>query len=608
MSDNNMRAIASNGNGTVQLVIAGVVLSGLYTVSLYSYLLFHSLAEGFSIAVAASIFMVAWNTRRLIKNKYILFLGIAFLFIGFVDMLHAIAYKGMGVFPDYDANRATQLWIAARYLNAFTLLIAPIFLRRGLNPVLTLWAYVIVTTALLVSVFGGIFPDCFIEGSGLTPFKRISEYVICFILAASLWLLRRNKSLLDTAVLRWLTVSILAMIITELSFTFYVSVYGFSNLVGHFFKITAFYLIYKALIETGLKQPFALLFRELKQSEKALTAERDFTSAVLDTEASLLIVLDRKGRIVRFNHACETLTGYSFSEVRDGAFFDLVIPPDEAKPTEDAFGKLLTGGDIGAFENRWLTKSGERRLISWSTSTLSGTDGEVQYIIGSGIDITEQRRAEDALRQTIADKEMLVREVHHRVKNNLAVISSLLSLQSRQLHDAEAMDMFKETETRLKSISMIHERLYKASTLSSINISEYIRSLSTLLFNTYRPKTGYISLGYDVQELNLDVEYLLPCGLILNELISNAFKHAFLSGDGNTGSLAVGFSLSDGLYRLSVRDNGKGLPEGFDIERTDSLGMKIVQSLTTQLQGKLEIISGKEGTEFRVSFKEKPIF
>jgi signal transduction histidine kinase len=254
---------------------------GLYLTSLYSYLLFHSIAEIFSVIIAGAVFALAWNSRRIITNNYLLFLGIALLFVAFLDLFHTLAYKGMGVFPGYGPNLPTQLWVAARFLQSLSLLAAPLFLNRRLRPGLVFGGYLLVTSLLLYSIFHGhIFPDCFVEGQGLTAFKKYSEYSISFILLAAMGFLLQKRREFDPGVLRLLLCSILLSIGSELAFTFYVSVYGLSNLIGHLFKILAFYCIYKAIIETGLVKPFNLLFRDLKLREEALQKEQDTINAL----------------------------------------------------------------------------------------------------------------------------------------------------------------------------------------------------------------------------------------------------------------------------------------------------------------------------------------
>jgi signal transduction histidine kinase len=262
--------VATVGKG-IAILSGLLVLLGLFLSSLYSYLLFHNLAEIFSIVIACAIFMFAWNARHFLQNNYLLFIGIAYLFVAGVDLIHTLAYKGMRVFPGDDANLPTQLWIAARYLQSISLLIAPLLLRRKFNPYYVFISYAVTVSLLLGAIFyWHVFPDCYIEGLGLTPFKKISEYIISLILLASVALLLKKRVGFDRGVLNLLILSIVFTIAAELAFTLYVSVYGLLNIIGHLLKIVAFYLIYKAIIETGLVRPYDLLFRDLKQSEETL--------------------------------------------------------------------------------------------------------------------------------------------------------------------------------------------------------------------------------------------------------------------------------------------------------------------------------------------------
>ena len=253
-----------------------VILCGLYLTSLYSYLLFHSLAEIFSIVVACGVFMVAWNARSFVGMDCFAFLGIAYLFVGGVDFVHTLAYKGMGVFPGQATNLPTQLWIAARYLESGSLLIAPLMIGRRLRINITFLAYAGVTAVLLASIFAwDLFPTCFIEGVGLTSFKKASEYVISLILLGSIGLLFVKREEFDPGVLGLLMASVGVTIGSELAFTFYIHAYGFSNLVGHYLKIVSFYLIYKAVIEMGLVRPYSIMFRSLRRNEEALKKAKE---------------------------------------------------------------------------------------------------------------------------------------------------------------------------------------------------------------------------------------------------------------------------------------------------------------------------------------------
>ena len=272
---------------TLALIVGFLIIAGLYATSLYSYLLFHTLIELFSIVVSLVIFVLAWNTRQVQENHYLLFLGVALLFTGALELLHTLAYKGFGVFPKYDANLPTQLWIAFRYLAAFTFLIAPLFIARKLDVPKMIAVYALVTSLLIGAIFLDLFPECFIEGRGLTPFKIYSEYVIILMFLAGLGLLIRNRESFDRTVLRLMALAIVASVLSELSFTQYVSVFGPANMIGHFFLLASVACIYKAIVVTGMVEPARLLFRNLKLSEEKVSRlNEELSESVVKLEAA----------------------------------------------------------------------------------------------------------------------------------------------------------------------------------------------------------------------------------------------------------------------------------------------------------------------------------
>ena len=239
----------------------------------------------------------------------LLFLGIAFLFIAILDLLHTLAYKGMDIFSGYGANLPTQLWIAARYVQALSLLLAPVFLTRRLSAAGALSAYGLLLALILAGVFSRhFFPDCYVEGVGLTPFKIISEYVICGILLAAIGLYLKMKSRFHPSVLRLLIISISLTIAAELSFTLYVGVYDHANLLGHFFKLAAFYMIYRAIINFSLNQPFEVLYRDLRQRDEDFIASQKRVKAIYQNMPFPVFIWQTdKGdiRLVDFNLAAQ---------------------------------------------------------------------------------------------------------------------------------------------------------------------------------------------------------------------------------------------------------------------------------------------------------------
>lgn len=291
-------------------VLAGVALVGLAATRLHSFLLFHSLSETFGVAVACGTFMVVWNARRYVTNSYVMFVGIALLFVGLVDLLHMLAYKGMGVFEVAGSNLSAQLWMVARALQGVTFLLAALFIRRRLRAAPVFVLYLMATFLLLVSVFyWKIFPRCYVEGEGMTGFKKVSEYAICAVLVGSMFLLLKNRRFFDSHVVSLLSLSLGFTIASELVFTLYLDVYDPVNMLGHLLKIVAFYLIYKAVIEASLVRPYTTLFRELKQSEEALRVSEVRFRRMMDESPDGVVVVSRDGIVRYMNPASQELLG-----------------------------------------------------------------------------------------------------------------------------------------------------------------------------------------------------------------------------------------------------------------------------------------------------------
>ncbi|MGE5457373.1 MAG: MASE3 domain-containing protein [Methanococcaceae archaeon] len=251
-------------------VLSLAVLIGLFLMHQYSYLLFHTTVELITIGIAWAVFMVTWNSHDISKDNRITFIGIAYLFISIVDLFHTIVYSGMNILHGYNSDLPTQLWISARYINSISFLVLAIISHRKYYFSLIFLAYSLIIALVFSCIFiWNIFPVCYIEGIGLTTFKKVSEYIICLILLSSIILLKRGNKF-DKNVLNILTASIILLIVSEFAFSFYLTVRDQSNLIGHLLKLFSSYLLYKALIETGMRKPFLLLFRNLKESESNL--------------------------------------------------------------------------------------------------------------------------------------------------------------------------------------------------------------------------------------------------------------------------------------------------------------------------------------------------
>lgn len=252
------------------LIWAGVATVGLIAATaLYSYPLYHTLVEIFSMVIAGTVFATVWNARRLLERDALLFIGIAFLFFVILDVPHTLSYEGIDLFPGFSANLPTQLYLIQRYMLAFSFLIAPAYLHRRL-PVLAAFAGFSLFTALALAstMVWRNFPEAFVPGQGLTDFKIYSEYVISAVLVLSVAALWVNRRLFDTRVLIVLSSAWLAFVLSEVMFTLYSSPHGLPNFIGHLSQILAFYLVYVAVVRTAFERPYDLLYREIAQSEE----------------------------------------------------------------------------------------------------------------------------------------------------------------------------------------------------------------------------------------------------------------------------------------------------------------------------------------------------
>ena len=270
------------------LAIGSLIALTLYVVARTDYLLFHSLAEGFAIMVALLIYAIATRTYKHSKDDYLLFLGNAYLFVAALDFLHTMTYEGMDVFPNIGPDPSTQLWIAGRYLDALSLLVAPFFLQRRFPGGAGFSIYLLITAALVTSILlFRVFPVSFVAGEGLTPFKVASEYVISLIVLGAIFHLRSRRDRLDRSVYLLMISAMVVTILAEMSFTLYTDVYGVMNFVGHLFKILAYYLIYLGIAQHGLDRPYLAINQlnsELEDRVRTRTAALEEANSRLEVE------------------------------------------------------------------------------------------------------------------------------------------------------------------------------------------------------------------------------------------------------------------------------------------------------------------------------------
>jgi PAS domain S-box-containing protein len=445
---------------SAEFFIAACVLAALFFTAEKNYLLFHSIAELFSIIVGYSIFILAWNSRRIIDSDYILFIGIAFLFISSIDLLHTLAYDGMGVFPAGGSNMATQLWISGRYLESVTLMISPVFLFRKLKPIITLILYSAVTALVCISIyFWKIFPMCYLEGRGLTPFKIWSELIICAFLAAAGLLLLWHKERLASRIFRLIFFSIIVTIVSEFFFTEYVSVHDIFNLLGHIFKIVSYYLIYTALIQVGLGEPYEVLFRNLKQSEKALReSEEKFRTLTRHSPVGICLT-DPQGMCQLVNDRWSEMTGLSGNETY-GRSWTCVLHPEDLTRIEDRWRDLVQRGGEFTLEYRFIDPHGKVTWVAGSTVALRDLTGEITGYLGTATDISVRKKIERQLE-----------EINMTLEQRVAERTAVAEKRAAQLR-AMALELTRTEQRERKRIAQIlHDHLQQLLVGVKINVN-----------------------------------------------------------------------------------------------------------------------------------------
>jgi signal transduction histidine kinase len=532
-------------------LIFGACLGAVSLSSIYDYLVFHSLVEIFSIVITAAGFFIAWNARRYFDNRYLLFIGISFLFISIIEALHLLTYKGMAVFPwDEPTNLPTQLWISARYMISLSFLLALIVVKPNMRTGILFSAYSITTLWLLLSIFyWQNFPTCYIEGVGLSIFKIVSEYIIAAIFTASILLLFRKRAEFDGKIFKYLVAALVAMILTELAFTQYVNVYGRANLIGHLLMLLSFYLLYKAIIETGLTQPYGLLFRNLKKSEVSL------------------------------EQRATQLTEINSNLLRE------ITEREQAQKEVEKYRKRL------------------EELVDQRTHELIETNRRLET------EISEKARVEDELRtlstRTIEsleeERQTISRELHDDTGQSLTVLNLLLTNLKRAINQGKNIDIAQIEESQ-EVVKEVMGQIRALSTNLHPSMLDNIGLVPTLVWyiNEFSKRTGIkIKFDYSGAETNLSPRVKLTAYRIIQESLTNITRYAGVD------EAFVQLRFSSAALQIYIEDEGKG----FDLNKisTTSSGIRGMRERALAMGGSLELSSlPGEGTRLEVNLPINP--
>jgi PAS domain S-box-containing protein len=348
---------------------------------------------------------------------------------------------------------------------------------------------------------------------------------------------------------------------------------------------------------------------KLKKAAGSLRNSKGLMENVIESAAVMIVIFDISGNVLLINRTAQRVTGYGSDEILGMNWFETVVPRRLYPYVWDEFERWQVGAlhSDRYFTSPIVTKSGEERCISWRSNYIFDDCGAM-HIASFGIDITdrryaisERRAAEEKLKSSLQEKDLLLREIHHRVKNNLQVILSLLRIQSRNMPDHNPITVLRECQNRIRSMALIHDKLYRSDNLARVNMADYIRSLMQVLPGSF-DSSGGIGIDLHMEDVYLGIDEAIPCGLIINELVTNCFKHAF--PDSRAGRICICLLSAGRRVTLVIEDNGVGLPSSSEIRGKRSMGLVLVDTLVKQLKGSMDMETGP-GSRFRICFDSK---
>jgi PAS domain S-box-containing protein len=348
-----------------------------------------------------------------------------------------------------------------------------------------------------------------------------------------------------------------------------------------------------------LLEAFVDITERKQATEKLKASEKKYSTLVEKGNDGIVIIQDHLLKFI--NPIMAEISGFSMNEVIDKPFIDFVASPFK-ELINDTYEKRIAGEEISnKYEAELISKYGKTIPVEINASLIEyeGKPADMAIIR----DITDRKATEKEIKKSLKEKEILLSEIYHRVKNNMQIIISLLRLQSRYVKEEKYREMFKESQNRIISMSLVHEKLYQSEDLTRIDFNEYIGDLIKGLFQSHGANKGNIVLKIDVKTILLGIDHAIPCGLIINELVTNSLKHAFR--DGRNGEIKVVLHpTEENMIELAVGDNGIGIPEDMDFKQTKTFGLHLVTMLAeNQLHGDITLNRSK-GTEFIIKFKK----
>jgi PAS domain S-box-containing protein len=340
-----------------------------------------------------------------------------------------------------------------------------------------------------------------------------------------------------------------------------------------------------------------------KMAEKELKKREKLLSLVTDNMLNVVGQIDAEGTFQYISPSIKTILGYEPEEILGENVFKFInlTHPDDQLKVGSAFKDAQAFYAPGGVQHRFKRADGHYIWVESLGNPLFDEENQYKGVVFSMTDIHSLKVAEENFRTSLEEKELLLRELHHRVKNNMQIISSLLSLQTQHIKDERDLKIFESSQNRVKTMSLIHDELYSSEDFSHINLSEYIQNISKELLTSHIEDPGRVKLTVNVEDVRMELETAIPLGLLINEIVANSVNHAFPNDQ--SGEIIVELERDGDAFILKMSDDGVGIPEDVDFEKAETLGFQLINSLTNQLDGQIEMHSNN-GTSFIVKFKE----
>ncbi|RXF70668.1 MASE3 domain-containing protein [Arcticibacter tournemirensis] len=544
-----------------RLAFGIVVLALIFILSLdQSYLLFHTIVELLSIIVAFAVFIVTWNSRKILDNNYLFLVGISYFFIGTLDLLHTITFNGMQVIKG-DGFYANQFWVATRFLESVTLLLGFWFLswRKKLSADLIFLLYFAITAVIILSIlYWKVFPVCFVAGQGQTDFKIYSEYAIIFLLTASIGMLIKRRRHFSDSIYKFLFLSITFTIISEFCFTLYISNYSLSNEMGHYAKLISFYLIYRANVQTGFMQPTDIIFKNLKDSEEQYRTLTENIPEVIMRFDSKLNCIYSNGSAKRFFPVTHTGTG----RIR---YTDLGLPPSVEQLLSDALENTDRTGELHEVDFN-LKAGGEDYFFSMEVVPEYSNETGLKTYLMICFDITTLKHAEKELRELNATKDKFFSIIAHDLKNpftSLLGFSQLLSKNASKLSSDRIQQLAERMNESARQTYNLLENLLSWARIQTGNLSpvKQVIDVPDLLTEAIRVcSPGAMSKGIEINAEYAGDERIIAdrqmVNAVLRNIIINAIKFSYPGGE-----IILNVDYKENMYQFSVADAGVGIEE-----------------------------------------------